>query len=190
MLRSFVAVDIPQAARDALRDIIGRLQRESVTGIRWARPEGVHITLKFLGNIDPNLVNGILQTMGSAARDIRPFTLALSGLGGFPNSEAPRVIWIGLTGELESLRELQSRIDQELHVSGFFPRENRAFTPHLTIGRARESATREERRRAGDVLARVPLEAEVSWQVEEVKLMKSTLTPSGAVYDLLGSQQL
>ncbi len=190
MVRAFIAADISQEARDALAEVIKCLQQQGVSGVRWVRPEGVHLTLKFLGEIDQALVDGILGGMERAAYGTKSFTLALSELGAFPNANAPRVLWVGLKGDLDTLRGLQERVDQEMHLTCGFTQEGRAFTPHLTLGRLRDNASGEERRRAGRALSEVALEGEMSWQVKEVNLVRSTLTPSGAVYGLLGSRRL
>ena len=189
-IRAFVAVDISQAARDALAEVSHRLQERGVSGVRWVRPEGVHLTLKFLGDIDPTLVDGILEALERACRGIGPLRLAISGVGAFPNLANPRVLWVGLKGELESLGELQGRIDREVSVAGGLPLEERPFSPHLTLGRLRDSVSREERRRAGEAATEVGVDGDVSWDVEDVNLIRSTLTPSGATYEVLGSRKL
>ena len=190
MVRAFVAIGISQEARDTLADVINRLQQQGVSGVRWVRPEGVHLTLKFLGDVDAGLLEGILAAMERAARGTGSLSLALSGIGAFPSAKSPRVIWVGLGADLDPLRELQARIDRELDETCGFPRERRAFAPHLTLGRTRENISADERRRLGTALAEAALEAQVSWEVGEVHLIRSKLTPSGAVYDVLGSGTL
>ena len=188
MVRAFVAVGISQEARDALADVISRLQQRGVSGVRWVRPEGVHLTLKFLGDVNPGLLEGILAAMERGAWGTGPFRLTLSDVGAFPSTESPRILWVGLEGGLEPLVKLQARIEEELHQTCGFPIERRAFAPHLTLGRTRENLSADERRRLGMILAGVALEAEVSWDVGEVHLIRSTLTPSGAVYDVLAAR--
>ena len=191
MVRAFIAVDIPQEARDALSEVISLLQNQGVSGVRWVRPDAIHLTLKFLGEIDPSLVEGILARMERAVRGTGIIALALGDIGAFPNLNSPRVIWVGLTGELGPLSGLQERIDTEMSLmEGGFPKEDRPFTAHLTLGRLRENVSGEERRRAGKAMAEVTLERRVRWQVKEVNLVRSTLTPTGAVYDVLGSLPL
>ena len=187
MVRAFIAVDVFQQARDSLAEVTRSLREAGVSQVRWARPEGIHLTLKFLGEIDPNLVDSVLGAMDRAIVGSAPFTLALSGIGAFPNLNAPRVVWVGLNGDLDALRMLQERIDEEVHLAIGFPKEARVFTPHLTLGRMRDNISGEERRRAGKAMTGVDWEAAVSWQVNEVHLMRSTLAPSGAVYDVLGA---
>ena len=190
MVRAFIAVDISSEARDALAEVQRSLQGQGVTSVRWVRPEGVHLTLKFLGEIDSVAVGGIMDGLKRAAKGIGPLNLCLGEIGAFPSVGAPRVIWVGMEGDLERLRALQGQIDEEMHSAGGFPREGRPFAPHLTLGRMRENATGGERRGAGEALTQVALESAVSWEVKEVNLMRSTLTPQGAVYDVLGCQLL
>ena len=190
MVRVFIAAEISQEARDALEAVVGHLKAQGVSGGRWVRPEGVHLTLKFLGEIDEDLVPGVLEAMEHACRDTGPFTLALSNVGAFPSTNSPRVIWVGPGGELERLGELQQRIDLSLDSRLGFPLETRPFTPHLTLGRLHDRTTAEGRRRFGQALSGEGLVARVSWQVAEVQLIRSTLTPDGALYDVLGAQGL
>ncbi len=190
MVRAFIAVDVSRQARECLVEATRGLQNAGVSQMRWVRPEGIHLTLKFLGEIDLNAVDPILGAINRAVEGSTPFTLALSGIGAFPNLSAPRVIWVGLKGDLDALGKLQERIDEEVHLTVGLPREPRAFTPHLTLGRMRDNVSAEERRRAGKATTGVDWQADVSWQVNEVNLMRSTLGPSGAVYDVLGSRRL
>ncbi len=187
-IRAFIAVDISPQARAALEAIVEGLTRGGASGVRWVRPEGVHLTLKFLGDIDPALVDTVLGSIERAVQGTGPITLALSGVGAFPNINNPRVVWGGLKGDLETLKELQARIDETLHSDPGLPRETRPFTPHLTLGRLRQEAPTEVRRRVADAIRQAAIEGEVEWRVEEVALIRSTLTPSGAVYEVLGTR--
>ena len=188
MVRAFVAVDISDEARGALGEVIENLRRQPGTdGVRWVRPENIHLTLKFLGEIPESQVATILAALERAARESGTLNLALSEVGAFPNIRGPRVVWIGVKEDVGPLKELAGRVDQEIHVSTGLSLEKRAFSPHLTLGRVRDTASGDQRRRIGQALTEVALEAEVSWKVSEVKLIRSTLKPSGAVYDALGS---
>ena len=174
-----------------MADVTERLkQRRGLSGVRWVRPEGIHLTLKFLGEIEDPQVEAILESVERATRWSGKLTLVLSEVGTFPNFNSPKVIWVGLKGNPDSLKELQSRIDQGISSTTGLPKEKRKFAPHLTLGRVRENASGDERRRIGQALAEVALEADVSWEVCEVELIRSTLTPSGAVYDVLWSCEL
>ncbi len=182
-IRTFIAVDVSPEAKDTLEWLIGRLKEMERGRIRWGRPQGIHLTLKFLGDVDPDRVKGILEAVEKASSGMGPFQVALSGVGAFPNPETPRVIWVGLQGQLDSLVSLQQRVEQEMASLGF-PKEGQPFSPHLTLGRVIGNWGRGGH---GLDLSKVTLEDEVAWRVDEVHLMQSTLTPAGAIYQRLGS---
>lgn len=188
-LRAFIAVELPPGASLALGRTLQDLQAAAPGGVRWVRPEGIHLTLKFLGNIGTNSVGPISQAMSRCAASVAPFDLFLSELGAFPNLKAPRVIWIGLGGALDVLLGLQEALEGEMESLGF-AREGRSFSPHLTLGRAREGMPSSQRRRVGEVLASASVDIKEELPVEEIALIKSTLTPSGAIYTPLFSVPL
>ena len=190
MVRAFIAVDMSLEAREALAEVIRDLQRTTVSGVRWVRSEGIHLTLKFLGDIEPAQVESILDAIGRAAGATEPFTLSLAELGAFPGPNNPRVIWVGLKGDMEPLGDFQKKIDHQVHAALGFALENRPFTPHLTVGRLRDRVSSEDRQAAGKAIREVPVRSQVWWQVTKVDLVRSTLTPSGAEYDLLGFRKL
>ena len=186
-IRTFIAVDISPVAKVGLERLIQRLEEIGMGNVRWVKPQGIHLTLKFLGDVDPARVEEILKVVDVASYGTKPFQLALSEVGAFPNLERPRVIWVGLQGEMEALAMLQRRVEEEM-ASLDFSKEERPFSPHLTLGRV----GRNWRRRGGQGfdLSKLKVEEEATWRVEEVHLMQSTLTPSGAIYDRLGSVPL
>lgn len=188
-LRAFIAVELPTRAREALGSITQDLQALAPGGVRWVRPEGIHLTLKFLGNIEFEFVGPISQAMSRCAVSIAPFDLFLSELGAFPSLKAPRVIWIGLGGALDALLGLRVSLEEELEALGY-ARERRPFSPHLTLGRTREGMPSPQRRRFGDDLARASVEIREELPIEEIALIQSTLTPSGAIYTRLFSAPL
>ena len=190
MVRAFVAVDISNEARAALAGVMDLLQHRGLSGVRWVRPEAIHLTLKFLGEIEDPQVEAVLESIERAARGSGKLMLSLSEVGAFPNFKSPRVILVGLEGDLDPLKEIQSRIDQGVYSTIGLPKEKREFSPHLTLGRVRENASGDERRRTGTALAEVALDAKVSWPVTHVNLMRSMLTPAGAMYDIMGSVEL
>ena len=202
-LRLFVAVTLPTEARGALAEVIGRLRAANLRGVRTVAPEGVHITLKFLGNVDAGRVSEISEALTGAAHGSARFTLALQGLGAFPDGRAPRVLWAGVTvdtavsgdaeagvsGFPDALGALARRVDDACAGLGF-PRERRPFSPHLTIARLRDSATDADRRRAADALAAIGLDYSGGFEVSAMHLIKSTLTASGALYETVCSVDL
>ena len=188
-VRAFVALDISCEARHALEAAATGLRDAGVSGVRWVRPEAIHLTLKFLGDVDTTRVQTILGALETAGAGTGPIHLELSGLGAFPNVRSPRVIWVGLEGERDRLLELQKRVDRELRSALDIPLEKRDFSPHLTLGRVGDISA-EERIRIGEAFSKAIPRPEVHWQVTEVRLIQSTLNPGGAVYHTLGSRSL
>jgi 2'-5' RNA ligase len=188
-IRAFIAVELPAGAREALGSILQDLQAVVPAGVRWVRPEGIHLTLKFLGDIGAKSVGPISLAMSQCAALVSPFDLFLSELGAFPKLKAPRVVWAGLDGAVDALRGLQASLEEELERLGHNP-EGRPFSPHLTLGRTREGASIAQRRSVGDDLAMASVEIRGELPVREIVLIQSTLTPSGAIYTHLFSAAL
>ncbi len=188
-IRAFIAVELDDDTRRALGAVQARLKRAAGPAVRWVRPEGVHLTLKFLGDIDPAKTDAIAEAMTRAAQGSRPFSIGLGEIGGFPSLERARVIWIGLTGEVEALVALQGALERLLEPLGL-PPEGRAFTPHLTLGRVRPGGPapalappcRGEAQRARPAIA--------AQRVESISLIQSTLRPDGALYQRLRAVRL
>jgi len=172
-IRSFIAIELPQEH----------------PGVKWVDPESVHLTLKFLGNIPSGRVPEIEGAVREAARGVPAFHLEVGGLGVFPNPQRPRVAWVAVRGEVERLAGLQKGIDSVLLPLGF-PRESRPFTPHLTLARVRERASPQERRRFGELVMSTKFEARLPLEVSAISLMRSRLTPAGAIYSRIFTLRL
>ena len=188
-IRTFVAVELSDSIKAHIAAGIAQLRQEQIDNMRLVRPEGVHLTLKFLGDIDANRVPTVADAMTQAAARHAPFSLALGQPGVFPNANRARVLWIGVEGDLQLLRLLQSDIEEALIAAGF-PPEKQRFNPHLTIGRMHHRASREDRRRATDALAALTLPEDRTIAVKAISLMKSTLLPGGAIYDQIVHTEL
>lgn len=190
-IRVFIALDIPAGEKQALADTIHCLQAAIPYGVRWVDPAGIHLTLNFLGNVNASLVDDILKAMQCAAESFPGdnFDLQLASLGAFPNERQPRVLWAGIDGDLDSLKGLQEKVDEAISRLGF-PREKRPFNPHLTLGRVRDGVSPSIRRQISAAFATTNLEPGDSWEVKEMHLIRSTLTPGGAIYTSLGSVSL
>ena len=177
MIRSFIAVDLPEETRKLLEDIQREL-KQCGAAVRWVKPRSIHLTLKFLGNIQPAQVEDIALAVAQEIRDQPPITLRPAGLGAFPNLRKPRVIWIGMEGEVQRLNGIQARVENSLEPLGF-AREKRGFRPHLTIGRVKD------RRRLQpliDAMATLDIPPFNSFDADEIILYKSDLRPTGAIY--------
>lgn len=179
-VRLFVALELPEAVRAELARAQAGLQG---CGLRLADVAGLHLTLQFLGDADESLVGPLLSALGAVAAG--PITLRLAGLGGFPSSRLPKVAWVGVDGDLARLGALQAAVLGATAPLGFAA-EQRAFTPHLTLGRARKDAGPGELRAIGAALARAPAPAPIVWAAGRPTLYQSVLTPRGAVYTALG----
>lgn len=188
-IRSFIAVELPRETREWLGQIIDRLKTNSSTAAKWVEPEGIHLTLKFLGDVPAARIEEISETMDLACEGIPPFSLETTGLGAFPNLNRVQVIWIGLGGEIDKLKQLQQRTESSLEVIGF-PPEARAFSPHLTLARVRQYASPEERLELGRLITRTQTGTASRFTVNAVNLMRSQLTRAGAIYSRIGSVEL
>jgi 2'-5' RNA ligase len=188
-VRSFIAISLP----DELRLGLGKLQVRLKTGnkpwIKWADPNGIHLTLKFLGDVSVDRISEISRVMTEAAREIPPFHLKTQGLGAFPNLKRVQVVWLGLGGELDKLGQLHKQLETSLSRLGFTP-EARAFKAHLTLARLRPQASPDERQGLGQLITSTRLEASYIIKVETISLMRSQLTREGARYSQLSSSEL
>jgi RNA 2',3'-cyclic 3'-phosphodiesterase len=180
--RLFVAIDLGEEARRALTGAQEAGRRAGLP-VRWVAPGGAHLTLKFLGSTDRALVGPIGTALGAVAARHRPLSLRTGPPGAFPNPRRPRVLWLGLDGALDRLAALQGDVEDALADLGF-PREARAFRPHLTLGRAREGAAWPGPDAFAAAFAGVPKVA-APLPVERIHLMRSELGPGGARYTTL-----
>ena len=183
-IRSFVAIELSEEAKKGLTRLRKELERDEHRFVKWVAPGGIHLTLKFLGNIPSNRVTEITEGIEKAAQGISPFLLEISGLGAFPSLKQARVFWVGIGGELDKLSTLQQNIDSALAALGF-AKEERPFVPHLTLARIREGASPPERMSFGELVGSTVFEDKYPVKVEGVRLMRSQLTPAGALYTCL-----
>jgi 2'-5' RNA ligase len=186
-LRLFIAIELGERALQALGTLQTQLRQNGLAApdLRWARPEGVHLTLKFLGEVDARRVPDIEGGLAEAARGVSAHRLSLGRLGTFGGKGAPRVLWVDVQGDLETLGALQQRVEDQINPLGF-PREDRPFSPHLTLARVRPESARSVAEPLAQAIARVPVpEAEI--EAREVSLMCSRLGPRGAVYTRLAT---
>ena len=179
-IRSFVAVQITEELRKTVGIFTGNLRRE-VRGVRWVRPGNLHLTLKFLGTVGQERHPELYRVLDGIAADHRRFSLTFRGAGVFPPKGRPRVVWIGITSGSGEMASLQADVEGRLEALGF-PSEGRSFTPHLTIGRARDLR---DPSALTEALADVK---EMEWGesvVDGVQLVRSDLFPTGPRYSIL-----
>jgi 2'-5' RNA ligase len=179
-LRLFVAIELPGEVREALSRLQHELQRRGLEKLRWVRPEGIHLTLKFLGETPAEKVAAIEGALTAAASDIERHKVALGGLGMFGNRRSPRVLWVGVHSVPETY-DLFQQIEERLSALGY-EREDRDFAPHLTLARVKPETALEIRPAiVAAIEGAKPPRSVIS--VHEVSLMRSTLRSSGAVYE-------
>jgi 2'-5' RNA ligase len=183
-IRSFIAIELPEEAKEGLAKLKKELERDEHKFVKWVNPRGIHLTLKFLGNIPSKQVAEITEAIEGAAQGISPFHLEIGGLGAFPSLKQVRVLWVGISGEVEKLSRLQQNIDSALAALRF-AKEERSFVPHLTLARIRQGASPLERRSFGELVGSTTFEDKYHVTVESISLMRSQLTPAGAIYTRL-----
>jgi len=180
-MRLFVAVEIEQEIRERIKVFIDKW-KPKISNARWVRAEGLHITLKFLGNIAEERRSGIERALGEIHAP--PFPVSLNGIGVFPNSKSPRVLWVGISAGKE-LAGLAEEIDEQMASLGF-DREKRAFSPHVTLARFKERANKAEIEAA----ISVPESNFGTMTAMEFHLYESKLSPQGSVYEKLSTFRL
>jgi len=185
-IRSFIAIELPEEAKEGLARLRKELDRDEHKFVKWVDPGGIHLTLKFLGNIPSKRITEITEAIKEAAQGISPFHLEISGLGAFPSLRQARVLWVGIGGEVDELSRLQQNIDSALAALGF-AKEERSFVPHLTLARIRQGASPPERRSFGELVGSTIFEDKYHVEVEAINLMRSQLTPAGAIYTCLSA---
>ena len=179
-LRLFVAIDLPEDVRESLGRLQDDLRRHDLSGLRWTRPDGVHLTLKFLGETPATSLPAIEGALDRAVRGVPSFRLALGTPGTFGGRRGPRVLWVDVEGELQPLQQLQAAVERELAAAGFAP-EERGFSPHLTLARVPQPPRPGLAERVARALEAVAA-ARGEFEARELVLMRSRLQPGGAVY--------
>lgn len=182
MWRLFIAIELPAGVVDGLAALQARLKKTTpAQAVKWVPPQGIHLTLKFLGDYPVERRDLLEQALSRAVEGMTPFGLAAHGLGCFPNANKPRVIWVGLERDLAPLGALRDAVEAHVAPLGY-PTEARAFSPHLTLGRVRQEARREDVQQIGQAVTRLAASEVYPWQVTALSLIRSELKPSGAVY--------
>ena len=177
MIRAFLAIDLPASLRSVLSWAQEEL-KQSGADVKWVPPGNIHITLKFFGNITEAQVEDIAQAAQSVTAAQAPFALMITDAGAFPSPKNPRVVWLGVGGDLAVVRDFHRRLEAAFASLGFAP-EDRPFSPHLTLGRVKSQTGRPELTRR---LVTLPSPDCDPFRVSEVILFRSNLSPQGATY--------
>ena len=185
-LRAFVAVPLPELAKEHLTSVQQRLMAVADSSlVKWVGAEGLHITLKFLGEVPSAQIPEITQALQRATQGVAPLQLRITALGAFPSLARPRIIWAGATGETERLSTLQQAVERELTALRI-PPETRGFLPHITLGRVRDQVSPPALQRLQETIrGEQELNDAPAVPVETIVLYQSTLTRVGAVYSPL-----
>jgi 2'-5' RNA ligase len=189
-LRLFAALELPASVLAQLAAVADSL-RAAVPkdSVRWVRPEGVHLTLKFYGEVKAQRMEALRAALTAAATVVDPLTFTLSGVGAFPNLTRPRVVWAGLTGDVAALKRLQSAVEAASVRLGFAP-EDKGFNPHLTLGRVNNPLRPQEHGRLANALEQAKTPPGEPFTLDALSLVQSALGRGGAVYTRLLSVSL
>lgn len=184
-MRTFIAIEIPDEIKREMAKPQEQLKRSGVEA-GWTRPEGIHLTLKFLGEVEESRIPEIMAALTNAARNTGGFRIEIAGAGAFPNPKNARVAWLGITGDGDKLAALQAAVEGAMTGLGM-ERDDRHFTPHLTLGRIKYIRSRDAWLAALNEIKDIRL---TGFEVDHISLMKSELKPSGAVYTEIGRVEL
>ncbi len=183
--RLFCALELPPVLRTQLAELQVGFKAATPRGsVRWARPAGIHVTLKFYGDVGADRVPDLQAGLQRAAAASAPLTLTVQGLGVFPNPKQPQVIWAGLQGELEPITQLAAAVEAEALALGFAA-ERRPFRAHLTLGRVRDDLRPADLTTLLAVVEQAQSQVMGTLQADTLSLMASELKPLGAVYERL-----
>ncbi len=184
-MRLFIAIELPEAIKAEIAKVQQQIKASGASA-NWTRPEGIHLTLKFLGEVEEAKTAGTIEALGAACRGTAPLRLEIAGAGAFPNVKAPRVLWLGVRGDTARLATLQAAVEDAMEKLGF-EREDRKFSPHLTLARVKFLRPRDNWQQVIEGIRDVKLGG---FTADRVSLMKSELRRDGAVYSEVGKTDL
>jgi len=185
VIRTFIAIELPEEIIYTISKVQEKIRSHGFK-IRWVRPENIHLTLKFLGDIKEADTEKVARAVSESVTGYHPILLAVKGIGVFPGIKRPRVLWLGISKQLDLLTALQRTLDEKLEAIGF-PKEKRPFRGHLTIGRIKDKI--DPKRLHGVLKEFTQFESE-HFFAHRIILYKSELKPKGAVYTKLVNQLL
>lgn len=175
--RAFIAIELNEGIHLELASLQSVLKKSNAD-VKWVAPESIHLTLKFLGNIDSQKIKEIEKILNETAAGIEPFVLTLKGIGAFPKLDYPRVIWVEVESGAIQSEQLAKSIEERLEGIGI-PREDREFRAHITLGRVKSPKNKDKLK---EIIASTKFEAESAVDVKHLTLFKSQLTRDGSVY--------
>lgn len=190
ILRTFIAIELDEPLRMAIARVQGKFKRQAPPGsVKWVAPDGIHLTLKFLGDTLVSRVDEIETALQAACASFTSFEFSVEGRGCFPNTRRPRVVWVAVRDKGQMLARLQTAVERYVAPLGW-PAEERGFSPHLTLGRVAKGASPAMEAAVGQMVESSVVEAIGVQRVTAVNLIASDLRPTGAVYTTLASVPL
>jgi RNA 2',3'-cyclic 3'-phosphodiesterase len=184
--RTFIALDPGPAIRQRMIALQENLARSGAE-VKWTEPDNLHLTMLFLGEVDNRELMPVCRAVEDAACQLRPFELAIEGAGCFPNMRRPRIVWIGVGEGSSEVRALHASIEAPLLELGCYRREERQFTPHVTLGRVRGDKAASQL--AAAILGKQTFQAGAT-MIREVHVMSSETAAKGSVYSVISRAQL
>ncbi len=189
-IRAFIAIPLPGSLLERLAALQRKLERQIPDrSVRWVRAEGIHLTLKFLGDTPTEKLPDIEQALAAVARHVPTSSFTVGELGCFPNPRRPRVVWVGVQEPTGRLAALQGAVEEVMTPLGY-PPEGRGFTPHLTLGRVHRKASRSDVAQVGEAVVNTTVGTLAEVSVERFALIRSLLKPTGAEYTELAEFRL
>ncbi|MCX7816348.1 MAG: RNA 2',3'-cyclic phosphodiesterase [Syntrophales bacterium] len=183
LIRAFLAIEPPEEIQRALSIFEEQLKKTLKYSITWVRKENIHLTLKFFGTVHRDTLKSLSTSIRTVCTASPTFIISVEGLGAFPDLKRPRVLWVGTSGDVDTLKNLQSKLEHVFQSLGF-KNEERDFRGHLTLGRLKKPQPIPELME----LVKTQKHARFGeFKVDKLILFQSNLTPSGAVYTKLDS---
>jgi len=180
-MRAFIAIELPKEIKNTLSQLQDRLET-SKADVKWVEPQNIHLTLKFLGEIDEKKLEKITQASEEIAKSTAAFHVHIWSIGAFPRINFPRIIWVGIDKGEQEIKDLAQQLEVKISETGI-PKEGRPFSSHITIGRARSNLNRQDLVQNLSNLINELKEGAPEFLVSKIIIFKSTLTSKGPIYE-------
>jgi len=187
-MRAFIAIELPEDIRSALAALQEKL-KTSGADVKWVEPQNIHLTLKFLGEIGDELKNKVCEALSCVAADNPPFAATINLIGGFPNIDYPRVIWVGIAEGDTQVKKIARELEDRLSKLGI-AKEEHHFSSHITIGRVRSPSARKNLARSISGQAEYLSKENLVFDISKLTLFKSSLSPKGPLYEAQKEENL
>jgi len=182
-MRAFIAIELPQEVKNSLSHLQGKLKAAGAD-VKWVAPENIHLTLKFLGEIDEKKIDKITYIIEDIAKNISSFYIRVCSLGAFPKINIPRVIWVGIDKGDNEIKEIVRGLEEKIAEAGI-PKKDGLFSSHITIGRMKSYLNQERLVKDLKSMADNLGEENLEFLSDSITLFKSALTSKGPIYEAL-----